>query len=57
MTVGDSPHDMRLAAEHGVPVRIGVDRANDPRKLFAAGATHVVTALKDIVPIVAAAGR
>ena len=53
VTVGDSPHDMRLGAEHGVPVRIGVDRDGDPRSLFAAGATHVVTALKDIVPIVA----
>ena len=36
-------HDMRLGAEHGVPVRIGVDRDGDPRPLFAAGATHVVT--------------
>ena len=53
MTVGDSPQDMRLGAEHGVPVRIGIDRDGDPRSLFAAGATHVVTALKDIVPIVA----
>jgi phosphoglycolate phosphatase-like HAD superfamily hydrolase len=56
VTVGDSPHDMRLGAEHGVPVRIGVDRDGDPRSLFAAGATHVVTALKDIVPIVASVG-
>ena len=56
VTMGDSPQDMRLALEHGVPVRIGVDRGNNPRKLFAAGATHVVTALKDVVPIVAAAG-
>ena len=47
---------MRLGAEHGVPVRIGVDRDGDPRSLFAAGATHVVTALKDIVPIVASVG-
>ena len=54
ITVGDSPQDMRLGAEHGVPVRIGVDRVGNPRELIAAGATHVVTALKDIVPIVAA---
>ena len=53
ITIGDSPHDMRLGAEHGVRVRIGVDRVGDARSLFAAGATHVVTALKDIVPIVA----
>ena len=46
---------MRLGAEHGVPVRIGVDRDGDPRPLIAAGATHVVRALADIVPIVAAA--
>ncbi len=56
VTVGDSPQDMRLGAEHGVPVRIGIDRAGDPCSLFAAGATHVVTALKDIVPIVASVG-
>ena len=31
VTVGDSPQDMRLGAEHGVPVRIGVDRDGDPR--------------------------
>ncbi len=54
VTVGDSPADMRLGAEHGVPVRIGIDRDGDPRPLFAAGATHVVHALADIVPIVAA---
>ncbi len=51
-TIGDSPSDMRLGAEHGVPVRIGVDRDGDPRPLFAAGATHVVSALSEIVPIV-----
>jgi phosphoglycolate phosphatase-like HAD superfamily hydrolase len=56
VTVGDSPQDMRLGAEHGVPVRIGIDRGGNPRALFAAGATHVVTALKDIVPIVASVG-
>jgi hypothetical protein len=45
---------MRLGAEHGVPVRIGVDRDGDPRPLYAAGATHVVRALADILPILAA---
>ena len=53
VTVGDSPQDMRLGAEHRVPIRIGVDRSGDPRALFAAGATHVVNALAEIVPIVA----
>jgi phosphoglycolate phosphatase-like HAD superfamily hydrolase len=53
ITVGDSPQDMRLGAEHGVPIRIGVDRDGDPRALFAAGATHVVRALAEIVSIVA----
>jgi phosphoglycolate phosphatase-like HAD superfamily hydrolase len=53
--VGDSPQDMRLGAEHGVPVRIGVDRDGDPRPLFDAGATHVVSALAEVVPIVASA--
>jgi phosphoglycolate phosphatase-like HAD superfamily hydrolase len=53
VTVGDSPQDMRLGAEHGVPVRIGIDRDGDPRPLFAAGATHVVSALADVVSIVA----
>ncbi len=55
ITVGDSPQDMRLGAEHGVPIRIGVDRSGDPRALFAAGATHVVNALAEIMPIVATA--
>jgi phosphoglycolate phosphatase-like HAD superfamily hydrolase len=55
VTVGDSPADMRLGAEHGVPVRIGVDRDGDPRPLFAAGATHVVKALSEILPIVTTA--
>ena len=55
VTVGDSPRDMALAAEHGVPVRIGIDRDGDPRPLLAAGATHVVRALAEIVPIVATA--
>lgn len=55
VTVGDSPSDMRLGAEHGVPVRIGIARAFDPRELFAAGATHVVNSLADILPILAAA--
>jgi phosphoglycolate phosphatase-like HAD superfamily hydrolase len=53
ITVGDSPQDMRLGAEHGVPIRIGIDRDGDPNQLFAAGATHVVNALAEIVPIVA----
>ncbi len=55
ITVGDSPQDMRLGAEHGVPIRIGVDRDGDPRALFAAGATHVVRALAEIVSIVTTA--
>ena len=42
-----------LGAEHGVPVRIGIDRDGDPRPLFAAGATHVVSALAEVVSIVA----
>ena len=46
---------MRLGAEHGVPVRIGIDRDGDPRALVDAGATHVVTALADILPILTAA--
>src|SRR3954454_14026277 len=54
-TVGDSPVDMRLAAEHGVPVRIGVDRDGAPEPLLAAGATHVVSALSEILPILAVA--
>ena len=52
VTIGDSPADMRLGAEHGVPVRIGVDRDGDPQSLLAAGATHVVRTLADILPIV-----
>jgi phosphoglycolate phosphatase-like HAD superfamily hydrolase len=55
VTIGDSPTDMRLGAEHGVPVRIGIDRDGDPEPLLAAGATHVVRALADILPIVTAA--
>ena len=53
VTVGDSPQDMRLGAEHGVPIRIGIDRDGDPRPLYAAGATHVVSALAEVVSIVA----
>jgi phosphoglycolate phosphatase-like HAD superfamily hydrolase len=53
ITVGDSPQDMRLGAEHGVPVRIGIDRNGDPRRLYAAGATHVVSALAEVLSIVA----
>ena len=52
VTIGDSPADMRLGAEHGVPVRIGIDRDGDPTSLLAAGATHVVGTLADILPIV-----
>ena len=55
MTIGDSPTDMRLGVEHGVPVRIGIDRDGDPRKLLAAGATHVVGALADVLGIIAVA--
>jgi len=51
VTVGDSPRDMRLGAEHGVPVRIGIDRDGDPRPLLAAGATHVVSTLAEILLI------
>jgi phosphoglycolate phosphatase-like HAD superfamily hydrolase len=54
-TVSDSPRDMRLGAEHGVPVRIGIDRDGDAAALVAAGATHVVSSLSDILPILAAA--
>ena len=52
ITVGDSPADMRLGAEYGVPVRIGIDRDGDPRSLLAAGATHVVGALSEILRII-----
>jgi hypothetical protein len=45
---------MRLGAEHGVPLRIGIDRDGNSQPLFAAGATHVVRELADIVPIVTA---
>jgi phosphoglycolate phosphatase-like HAD superfamily hydrolase len=55
VTVGDSPADMRLGAEYGVPLRIGIDRDGDPTSLLAAGATHVVRDLADILPILAAA--
>jgi len=55
VTIGDSPTDMRLGLEHGVPVRIGIDRAGDPRKLLAAGATHVVRSLADVLGILAIA--
>jgi len=53
VTVGDSPQDMRLGAQHGVLVRIGIDRDGDPRPLYDAGATHVVSALAEVLPIVA----
>ena len=55
VTIGDSPADMRLGAEHGIPVRIGIDRDGDAESLSAAGATHVVRTLTDILPIVTAA--
>jgi phosphoglycolate phosphatase-like HAD superfamily hydrolase len=55
VTIGDSPADMRLGAEHGVPVRIGIDRDGDPAPLLAAGATHVVRTLTDVLAIVPAA--
>lgn len=54
ITIGDSPQDMRLGVEHGVPVRIGIDRSGNPAKLRAAGATHVVNALADVLGIIAA---
>jgi phosphoglycolate phosphatase-like HAD superfamily hydrolase len=57
VTIGDSPADMRLGLEHGIPVRIGIDRDGDPRKLLAAGATHVVNALADVLGIIAIATR
>ncbi len=55
VTVGDSPRDMKLGAEHGVPLRIGVNRDRDPGVLVEAGATHVVSTLSGILPILAAA--
>jgi phosphoglycolate phosphatase-like HAD superfamily hydrolase len=54
-TVGDSPRDMSLGADFGVRVRIGVDRVGDASALVAAGATHVVRSLADILPILAVA--
>lgn len=54
ITIGDSPTDMRLGAECGVPVRIGIDRDGDPLSLLAAGATHVVAALRDVLRIIPA---
>src|SRR4051812_2983869 len=50
-TIGDSPADMRLGAEHGVPVRIGIDRDGDPQPLLAAGATHIVESLSAVLEI------
>jgi len=52
VTIGDSPTDMRLGLEHGVPIRIGIDRKGDPRKLLAAGATHVVGKLADVLQVI-----
>ncbi len=54
ITVGDSPTDMRLGVEHGVPVRIGIDRSGNPRRLMNAGATHVVASLTEALAIIAA---
>ena len=51
VTIGDSPRDMRLGAEAGVPVRIGISRDGDSSALLAAGATHVVSTLSAIIPI------
>ena len=53
-TIGDSPRDMRLGAVHGVPIRIGIDRDGDASALVHAGATHVVSTLSDILPLLAA---
>jgi phosphoglycolate phosphatase-like HAD superfamily hydrolase len=53
VTIGDSPRDMRLGAEFGVRVRIGIDRDGDAGALLEAGATHVVSRLRDILPILA----
>ena len=52
-TIGDRPSDMRLGLEHGVPVRIGLDRCADADALRAAGATHVVRSLSDAVALLA----
>ena len=55
VTIGDSPRDMRLGAEFGVRVRIGIDRDGDASALVQAGATHVVSSLSDVLPILDAA--
>lgn len=55
-TIGDSPRDMALGAQAGVAVRIGIARdSEDAGALRDAGATHVVSTLSDILPILAAA--
>jgi phosphoglycolate phosphatase-like HAD superfamily hydrolase len=54
-TISDSPEDMRTGAAEGVPVRIGLERRAGAAALLAAGATHVVSRLADVVPIVLAA--
>lgn len=54
-TISDSPQDMREGVQQGVPVRIGLARRADVAELRAAGATHVVEHLADVVPIVLAA--
>jgi phosphoglycolate phosphatase len=54
-TVGDSPRDMALGAEAGVAVRIGIARdSEDADALRNAGATHIVSSLTEILPILAA---
>jgi phosphoglycolate phosphatase-like HAD superfamily hydrolase len=55
VTIGDSPRDMRLGAEFGVRVRIGIDRDGGASALVEAGATHVVSSLSDVLPILGAA--
>jgi phosphoglycolate phosphatase len=55
-TVGDSPRDMALGAQAGVAVRIGIARgSDDAAALRDAGATHIVSTLSDILPILATA--
>jgi phosphoglycolate phosphatase len=54
-TIGDSPRDMRLGAEFGVRLRIGIDRDGQPAALVDAGATHVVHSLTEVLPILAGA--
>jgi phosphoglycolate phosphatase-like HAD superfamily hydrolase len=47
--VGDSPSDMTSGARAGVRLRIGLlTPARTAEELFAAGATHVVSSLRDV---------